>query len=156
MSQYFDAEVFAIVLHTCSAYINPSMHFSHLLTSTAWSIFVIRLRFSLPDQLMQTFFFNQILEQQLIQALRSRLCLVYGDHAPDINQGKNLYASVEFVQGMKISWRFYPRLSQMRGMLRSLMTRWRTHRRGKKCPTFQQGFWPPKYHCCIYNSKFVQ
>ena len=54
-----------------------------------------------PTQAGKTFFFKQILEHQLIQPSPSRVIYVYGEHAPNLADLKYLYATIEYVQGMK-------------------------------------------------------
>ena len=54
-----------------------------------------------PTQAGKSFFFNQVLENHLIQPSPSRIIYVYADHHPDLSHLKHLYSQVEFVQGMK-------------------------------------------------------
>ena len=51
-----------------------------------------------PTQARKTFFFKQILENQLIQPEPSRIIFVYGEQIPDF---ASLHHRIEFVKGMK-------------------------------------------------------
>ena len=52
-----------------------------------------------PTQAGNTFFFKQILEQQLIPPSPSRVLSVYGEHAPNLADLKHLYPTIEYVKG---------------------------------------------------------
>ena len=54
-----------------------------------------------PTQAAKTLFLKQILEHQLIQPAPSRVIYVYCEHAPDLADLKQLYPTIEYVQGMK-------------------------------------------------------
>ena len=54
-----------------------------------------------PTQAGKSFFFKQVLENDLIQPSPSRVIYVYGDSHPDLSNLKLEYDSVEFVQGIK-------------------------------------------------------
>ena len=71
-----------------------------------------------PTQAGKSFFFNQVLEQQLIQPSPSRIIYVYGHSHPDLANLKRLYESVEFVQGIK---NFLPLLSTIDPSERNLV-----------------------------------
>ena len=61
-----------------------------------------------PTQAGKSFFFKQVLENDLIQPSPSRIIYVYGESHPDLSNLKLEYDSVEFVQGIK---NFIPLLS---------------------------------------------
>ena len=54
-----------------------------------------------PTQTGKTFFFNKILEHQLIQPAPSRISYVFLERAPDVHHLKTLYPSIEYVQQVK-------------------------------------------------------
>ena len=54
-----------------------------------------------PTQAGKSFFFKQVLENDLIQPSPSRIIYVYGESHPDLSNLKSEYDSVEFVQGIK-------------------------------------------------------
>jgi len=64
-----------------------------------------------PTQAGKTFFFNQILENNLIQPPPSRIIYVYGEHQPDLAHLNKLYESIEFVKGMKKFLQVLPTIS---------------------------------------------
>jgi len=54
-----------------------------------------------PTQAGKSFFFNQVLENNLIQPAPSRVFYVYGDHHPQLSRIQGIYPNIEFVQGIK-------------------------------------------------------
>jgi len=54
-----------------------------------------------PTQAGKSFFFNQVLENNLIQPSPSRVIYVYGDHHPELLHLQGLYPSIAFVKGIK-------------------------------------------------------
>ena len=95
------------------------------------------LRIAEPTQTGKTFFFKQIIDQQLIKHSPSRVFFLYGDHPPDLNDVKDLSPSVDFVEGMKIFIQILPfidpaerNLVVLDGQLAVGVRRWR------KCPNF--------------------
>ena len=57
-----------------------------------------RILIARPTQAGKTFFFNQILEHQLLQPLNSRVSYVIDEHAPDLADLKHLYPTIEYLQ----------------------------------------------------------
>ena len=54
-----------------------------------------------PTQAGKSFFFKEILENNLIQPPPSRIIFVYGEHQPDLKNLNKIYESVEFVKGVR-------------------------------------------------------
>ena len=54
-----------------------------------------------PTQAGKSFFFKQVLENNLIQPSPSRVIYVYGENHPDLTHLKSIYETIEYVQGMK-------------------------------------------------------
>ena len=109
-----------------------------------------------PTQAGKTFFFKQILEDQLIQPSPSRVISVYGEHVPNLADLKHLSPTIEYVQGRNNFLDILPTIEADERNCPISCPRWQYLGGGKIRGDFQSfhyGVPPSKHNSGVYRSK---